>query len=65
MIFNSILEKYSVTKSLKDISIQRKIAMWSLCLIVISPKTSFEGFLTPFKHELNLFQSEMLDMSQA
>ena len=65
MIFNSILEKSSATKSSKDVSVQRKIAMWSLCLIVISPNSSFEGFLTPFKHELNFFSNEMLDMSQS
>jgi hypothetical protein len=53
------LEKTSPLKSAKEVSMMRKVAMWALCLIMLSNRERFNGLPIEFAKELNFFKDEI------
>ena len=58
-IFNSILEKTSPLKSSKDVSLLRKVAMWALCLIIITPVETLKYLPDELQKEILFFKEEI------
>ena len=59
IILNTILETSSVTKTAKEVTLLRKLAMLALCKIMLAPRERFTGLPNALSKELNGFKDEM------
>ena len=58
-IFEAILKKESAYSSFKEVSDLRKVAIWALCLIILTPKKSLSNFSESLRKQLEFFKDEI------
>lgn len=58
-IFSAILERSSDKVPLGEATLLRKLAMWAICLIMLSPRERFLGLPTDLAQEVIFFKEEV------